>query len=136
LLEPGLHKAVSIRAGDQLRQLRDPPVFVLSHTDGFQGVMRKTGDRWTCLGHIDIEDFQYTDQRFVLAGLELAHGLAGRSVPAAFWNAYLDAVDLAPGYDAVRRLFQAYYLLVWTKVLQKQAPLLERCLRQLQAIVS
>jgi Ser/Thr protein kinase RdoA (MazF antagonist) len=135
LLAPSLHRALSVRVGEQVRRLRDPGTFVLSHTDGFQGVLSKSDDGWACLGHIDVEDFQYTDQRFVLAGLELAHALAGRSVPGPFWNGYLEAVDLAPGYDEVRDLFQAYYLIVWITVLQGQAPLLEPCIRHLETIL-
>jgi hypothetical protein len=134
LLGPDLHQAVAACAGEQLRGLQDPPSFVLSHTDGFQGVLKKTGDGWACVGHIDIEDFQFTDQRFVLAGLELSHALAGRSVPSDFWDAYLPAVDLAPGYRRVRDLFQTYYLLVWAWVLRDQAAFLETCVRRLEAI--
>jgi Ser/Thr protein kinase RdoA (MazF antagonist) len=134
LLGRDLHEAIAARAGEQLRHLQDPPTFVLSHTDGFQGVLRRSGDGWACVGHIDIEDFQFTDQRFVLAGFELSHALAGRSVPPDFWDAYLEAVDLAPGYRRIRDLFQTYYLLVWAWVLKDQAVFFEACVRRLQAI--
>jgi fructosamine-3-kinase len=136
LLGQTLHAAVAAYAGQQLSRLRDPPTFVLSHTDGFQGVLRRAGEDWTCVGHIDIEDFQFTDQRFVLAGFELSHAFAGRPVPGDFWDAYVEAVDLVPGYRRVRDLFQTYYLLVWARVLKDQAPLFETCLRRLEAIVS
>jgi fructosamine-3-kinase len=130
-----LHRAIAARVTDQVPRLRDPHAFVLSHTDGFQGVLAKSADGWTCLGHIDVEDFQFTDQRFVLAGLELSHALAGRSVPREFWDAYLCAVDLAPGYDRVRDLFQTYYLLVWAKVLKDRARVSEACVQHLRELV-
>jgi hypothetical protein len=136
LLGSDLHQALCARTADPLRDLQDPAAFVLSHTDGFQGVLRRSGEAWTLLGHIDIEDFQFTDQRFVLAGLELSHALAGRSVPDAFWRAYLAAVDLAPGYAAVRDLFQTYYLLVWAKVLRTDAGGFAQCVRRLEWIAA
>ena len=43
----------------------------LSHTDGFSAVLKQREVDWQVLGHIDVEDMQFTDRRFVLAGFEL-----------------------------------------------------------------
>lgn len=127
-----LARAVERRAADDLAAFTEPPRFVFSHTDGFQGLFRKGGDGWTLAGVIDIEDHQFTDPRFVLAGLELQHAWAGRALPAAFWTAY---GPTAPDHERFRALFQLYYLSVWTRVLQGEPGAFARCVKLLETLV-
>jgi fructosamine-3-kinase len=134
-LPTALHAAVAARAREMAAALDDPPAFVFSHTDGFQGVLKKHGGVWTLLGVVDIEDHQFTDQRFVLAGFELSHAIEDRTVPAAFWSAYAAQAPVSPSYAAFRPLFQIYDLLVWSWVFRDRADLLASCVRQLEQIL-
>jgi fructosamine-3-kinase len=134
LLPTGLRDAVAARAEALLTDLTEPGEFVFSHTDGFQGVMARHGKGWTPRGVIDIEDHQFTDQRFVLAGFELGHAINGRQVPADFWRAYTAVRPVEPGYATFKPLFQLYYLLVWTWVLKDRPALKDNCIRHIHAI--
>ncbi len=134
LLATGLRDAVGARAKGLLADLTEPGEFVFSHTDGFQGVMARRGEAWTLSGVIDIEDHQFTDQRFVLAGFELGHAVNGREVPADFWRAYTAVRPVHPTYATVKPLFQLYDLLVWAWVLKDRPPLKDNCIRHLTAI--
>ena len=134
LLPTGLGDAVAARASGLLVGLTEPTEFVFSHTDGFQGVMARRGGLWALRGVIDIEDHQFTDQRFVLAGFELGHAVNGRDVPPDFWSAYAGAQPVDPGYETFKPLFHLYYLLVWTWVLQDRPVLRDTCIRRLDAI--
>jgi fructosamine-3-kinase len=120
-LTPG-QAALAARRIAEWGPLDEPGEFVLSHTDGFQGVLaRGAGGGWRLDGVIDIEDHQFTDRRFVLAGLELGHAIAGRlDLPGAFWAAYRAAAGVGEELMGRWRLFQLYYLLVWIRVLQGQ----------------
>ena len=110
--------------------LDEPAEFVLSHTDGFQALLKRRGADWEVMGHIDVEDFQFTDRRFVLTGFELAHRLNGRTVPSEFWQAY--------GWQAAERhlQFELLYLLVWARVLRDSPGLFGACLAELERIVA
>lgn len=134
LLTSGLEDAIADRGEGLLAALAEPGAFVFSHTDGFQGVMAKNDGAWTLRGVIDIEDHQFTDQRFVLAGFELGHAANGREVPADFWRAYAAAKPVDPTYATFKPLFQLYDLLVWTRVLSDRPLLKDNCVAQLQAI--
>jgi fructosamine-3-kinase len=132
-LSPALLRALARRCEPLLTALSEPDHFVFSHTDGFQGVLKKAGD-WTLLGVIDIEDHQFTDQRFVLAGFELSRAFYGPFDPA-FWDAYAAQKPIDPSYEAFKPLFQAYYLLVWTWVFRDRPILLAPAVQQLEQIV-
>ena len=106
---------------------------MFSHTDGFQGVLKNAGG-WTLLGVIDIEDHQFTDQRFVLAGFELSRLFYGLPIDPAFWDAYAGLKPIDPSYAAFKPLFQTYYLLVWTWVFRGRLSLLERAVHLLTRI--
>jgi len=82
------------------------------------------------MGHIDVEDFQFTDRRFVLTGFELAHRLNGRTVPSEFWQAY--------GWQPAERhlQFELLYLLVWARVLRDSPGPFGACLAELERIVA
>jgi Ser/Thr protein kinase RdoA (MazF antagonist) len=125
-LPPGLARDLERRAGADFGELADPEAFVFSHTDGLQGVFERESDGWRLMGVIDIEDHQFTDQRFVLAGFELGHGFSGRTAPDAFWRTYEAATRLDPTYERFRRLFQCYLLLVWTHVFRARPAERER----------
>ena len=96
-------------------------------------MLRKAGGAWTLAGVVDIEDHQFTDRRFVLAGLELSHTWHGRTVPPAFWDAYGHA---PPDHERFKPLFQLYYLLVWARVLQGQPAAFARCLEMLEGLAA
>lgn len=99
------------KVGDRLDT---PDQFVLSHIDGLQAVAEHVGNEWQFRGHIDLEDYAFTDQRFVLAGFELAvafdHDLV---VPQTFWDGYNSVRGVDPSYDEFKDLFKLYYLLSW-----------------------
>jgi fructosamine-3-kinase len=132
-LTAGLRDSVARRCEPLLETLSEPAQFVFSHTDGFQGVLKKA-DGWRLLGVIDIEDYQFTDQRFVLAGFELSRSFYGFTVDPAFWAAYATLKPIDPSYAATRPLFQAYYLLVWTWVFRDRLSLLEPAVQFLTRI--
>jgi hypothetical protein len=129
-----LHGRIEALAPGALASLTAPDAYVYSHTDGFQGVFEKADGGWALAGVIDIEDHQFTDQRFVLAGLELSHACDGRTVPPAFWDAYRAQVAVDPGYPIHKTLFQLYYLTVWAWVLKDQPAAFETCLSQLERL--
>ncbi|HXQ12889.1 MAG TPA: hypothetical protein VN805_18000 [Caulobacteraceae bacterium] len=132
-LSPALLRAVARRCEPLLAALGEPEQFVFSHTDGFQGILKKTGD-WALLGVIDIEDHQFTDQRFVLAGFELSRAFYGPFDPV-FWGAYAAFRPVDPSYAAFKPLFQTYYLLVWTWVFRGRPSLLEPAVQRLERVI-
>jgi fructosamine-3-kinase len=132
-LSPPLLDAVARRCQPLLAALREPEQFVFSHTDGFQGVLKRTVD-WSLLGVIDLEDHQFTDQRFVLAGFELSRAFYGPFDPV-FWDAYAALKPVDPSYPAFKPLFQTYYLLVWTWVFRDRPSQLEPAVQQLERVV-
>jgi fructosamine-3-kinase len=134
IIGDALHPAIEDYVRQTTLALDEPEDFVFSHTDGFQGVFRRTDRNWRLMGVIDIEDHQFTDQRFVLAGLELSHAWSGRVVPPAFWNAYGAYRPVDRSYPRFRKLFQLYYLLVWARVLKGQGAPFETCIAQLQRV--
>ena len=132
-LSPALLHAVARRCEPLLAALNAPDHFVFSHTDGFQGILKKAGD-WALLGVIDIEDHQFTDQRFVLAGFELSRAFYGPFDPG-FWDAYQAVKPIDASYQAFKPLFQAYYLLVWTWVFRGRPSLLVPAIEQLERVI-
>ena len=107
----GEHEAEIRAFVDRHRRDWSPPDrYSLSHPDGLQGFAEFAGGCWLFTGHLDLEDFTFTDPRFPLAGYELT---AARPVSAAFWDGYRTARAVDPSYEAVRDLFKLYYLLDW-----------------------
>ena len=94
--------------------------YVLSHLDGFQGMAEQQGDSWRMNGVIDIEDHQFTDQRFVLCGHELAMETEGKSLPQSFWDGYTIHKSIDPTFDQHKPLFKLYYLSVWLCVFKNE----------------
>jgi hypothetical protein len=101
-----------VRAFVDARRARwvPPRAYALSHTDGLQGHVASVDGRWRYAGHVDLEDYVFTDARFPLAGYELG---AGGPLPPAFWEGYRAFTEVDPSYEAVRPLFGLYYLLSW-----------------------
>ena len=133
-LDESLHEKVSDFMDRNLKTFKSPDRFVLSHTDGIQAIFKKTA-HWECRGAIDIEDYQFTDQRFVLAGMELITALEGHSLPEVFWKSYSEKMNVDPSYQKTKSLFQAYYLLVWIRVLQGQGDVLSENMSYLEKLV-
>ncbi len=94
----------------------DPKAYVFSHTDGIQGMAKRDEKGWTITGIIDIEDNNFTDPCFVLAGYELGLKVEDRTVPASFWEGYKAYAPIDKRFEDLKELFQLYYLLVWLVV--------------------
>ncbi len=94
----------------------DPQTFVFSHTDGFQGMAEYYDDEWKLNGIIDVEDNEFTDQRFVLAGHELIMEYSKKEVLPEFWEAYQAHNKVEESFDKSKNLFKLYYVLCWTSV--------------------
>jgi fructosamine-3-kinase len=88
----------------------EPDKFVFSHTDGFQGVAKHENNHWQFTGVVDVEDNQFTDQRFVLTGYELA---LNQPASKSFWNEYKKYTSTPDSYQSHKNLFKMYYLLSW-----------------------
>ncbi len=93
--------------------LDEPRSFSFSHLDGFQGMMAKTAKGYAFAGFVDIEDYQFTDQRFALAGVELSYLMNNSHLLDVFWREYQKRVIIPQTYERLKGLFQVYYLLVW-----------------------
>jgi fructosamine-3-kinase len=117
-----------------LLKFESPDNFVLSHTDGIQAVFEKV-EGWRMKGVIDVEDYQFTDQRFALAGVELINALEGHLLLESFWQSYAKITPVEESYEDVKVLFQIYYLLVWIRVLQGQNQLVAKNTAYLESIV-
>jgi fructosamine-3-kinase len=135
LIEPTLARAVGSFIMRYADTVEDPDRFVLSHTDGFQGIFRRDGGAWSLAGAIDVEDYQFADQRFVLTGFGLTHAFYGRAIPDSFAHAYTASVRFPPVTGELQRIFQLYYLLVWTRVLADRPQPFTRCVVMLKDAV-
>ncbi len=133
-IEESLYNAVSSLIST-LGPITEPQQFVLSHTDGFQGIFKKNPE-WSLVGVVDIEDYQFTDQRFALTGLELIHSFEGRALPNEFWESYTSHIAVDDTFEEYKKLFQLYYLLVWVRVLTNQPELLAPCSAMLASLVN
>jgi fructosamine-3-kinase len=133
-LEKPLHEAAARLIGAAAK-ISEPEAFVLSHADGFQGVLTTAGGRWTLLGVVDIEDHLFCDPRFVLAGLELPHALEARTVPDEFWENYKVLAHLDPDAAGDKTIFQAYYLLTWIRVFRDQPVPRGKCISKLSELL-
>lgn len=97
---------------DERRRRWVPPrEYMLSHLDGLQGHAVFERGSWAFTGHVDIEDFGFTDSRFPLAGFE--KGAAG-PVTLAFWDSYHAWRPPDPTYEEARQVFQLFYTLEWS----------------------
>lgn len=111
LVDEALSTRIVAFVTEHLPHLDESKQFVLSHLDGFQGIAQ--GSNITI---IDIEDHQFTDQRFVLAGHELSLEIEGKQTPESFWNEYKAETSIPKNYFNTKSLFQLYYLIVWMHV--------------------
>lgn len=98
----------------------DPPAFVLAHGDGIQGMVVERPEGWQVTGIFDIEDYYFSDQRFVFAVLELVFELDGIPLLPSFWAAYEAEKSIDSTYQQVRLLFQLYVLLDWIKNMEPE----------------
>ena len=57
-------------------------------------------------------------------------------MPVEFWQGYSAVVDSPPDFAQHRKLFQIYYLSVWTMVLAAQPELFDTCVAKLAALVA
>lgn len=109
-----LKSAIDSFVAKKKTEWKDPSRFVLSHTDGFQGMGKKTDSGYEFLGVIDLEDHEFTDPRFVLAGYELLSELWGKKkVSDNFWKEYELHAKIEESHEDFKSLFQLFYLLTW-----------------------
>ena len=94
----------------------DPKKFVFSHTDGLQAMAKFEGGSWELQAIIDVEDNQFTDQRFVLSGHELSLEFSKRSVLPEFWEKYQLHTHIDSSFPDLKNLFKLYYLMCWVSV--------------------
>ncbi len=115
--------------------ISEPEKFVLSHPDGFQGVVKKEDSGYRLIGVVDIEDYHFTDQRLVLAGFELSELLQERVVPEEFWEAYERLVTIDSTFPTSKKTFQIFFLLVWIRVQNADPIPYQRYIRHLSNLV-
>jgi len=91
-----------------------PREFVLSHTDGFQAMAKEQNGKYILTGVIDLEDYAFTDQRFVLSGLDLLNDWwKHEKLSDQFWSSYKKHKGVDPSYTTFKNLFQLFYILSW-----------------------
>lgn len=135
ILSPALYEKVTAYIATQGAKLRDPAYFVLSHTDGLQALFYKDEEDWYLRGVIDVEDYQFTDQRFVLSGVTLTHKVHGYTLSPTFWNTYRAHTTFDESFSEFETLFHIYYVLVWIKVFEKDSVALEKCIKLLEDVI-
>jgi hypothetical protein len=119
-LSPDVIAKLRTFTGSQKEAWIEPINFVLSHLDGFQGIASKQGNEWSIDSIVDIEDHQFTDQRFVLCGHELAMETEGKKLPNSFWEGYSSTKEIDPTFEQHKSLFKLYYLSVWLCVFKDE----------------
>ncbi|MEO0600025.1 MAG: hypothetical protein AAF211_01235 [Myxococcota bacterium] len=95
----------------------EPHAFVLTNFEGIQAMVRHRPDgRVEVTGLVDIDDVQFTDPRFGLAGIIAGAAVGGGTIEQAFWDAYRARGN--PGWhdDPVLKLFVLHRLSVWLAV--------------------
>lgn len=115
--------------------LDDPDQFVLSHLDGLQALFKRNSTGWALSGVIDVEDYQFTDQRFVLSGITLMEKFGAYSLSGQFWSTYENLVKIDESFKQFENLFQVYYLLVWIKVHTGNDDSQEECISVLKTTI-
>ncbi len=116
LLEQDVSEKVETYIHTHINELKPADKFCFSHLDGFQGILKNQDGLWKLLGVIDIEDHQYTDQRFVLAGFELNNNMKRNIIPQIFWDEYKKQKRIDVTFETTKNIFKVYYLLVWSYV--------------------
>lgn len=120
-----------------IKKLNNPDVYVLSHLDWLQAIFIKENTSRILSGVIDVEDYQFTDQRFVMAGITLCERLGRYKLPEDFFEIYQSKISLDSSFNKFEDLFQMYYLLVWIRVLNEYGNIEEeqRCREVLNEIL-
>jgi|GEM_PF-3550105 len=90
-----------------------PKEYVFSHVDGLQGMVEYKKNDWVFNGHIDLEDYRFTDQRFVLAGFEIGANYSTKEAPVSFWKGYLKFKKIDKSYNEIKDLFKVFYFMSW-----------------------
>ncbi|ETB64163.1 TPA: hypothetical protein DIC38_00405 [Candidatus Nomurabacteria bacterium] len=90
-----------------------PKEYVFSHVDGLQGMVEYKKNNWIFNGHIDLEDYRFTDQRFVLAGFEIGANYSTKEAPINFWDGYLKFKKIDKSYHELKDLFKVFYFMSW-----------------------
>jgi hypothetical protein len=95
------------------RKWTSPKEYVFSHVDGLQGMVEYQKNSWIFNGHIDLEDYRFTDQRFVLAGFEIGANYSTKEAPISFWGGYLKFKKIDKSYNELKDLFKVLYFMSW-----------------------
>lgn len=117
ILDDKIYEKIKEYIDNHIALLENPKSYVLSHLDGLQAIFLQANGLWSLRGVIDVEDYQFTDQRFVMAGITLWELLGRYKLPKDFLEIYQSKTTLDSSFKDFEVLFQVYYLLVWIKVL-------------------
>jgi|SRR3989344_264451 len=104
---------------EKKRKWTNPKEYVLSHVDGLQGMAEYRNKKWIFSGHIDLEDYRFTDQRFVLAGLEIGSNYSIKDAPRDFWEGYLKFKKVDRSFHVLKDLFKLFYFMSWIQMTDK-----------------
>jgi hypothetical protein len=107
-----LHKLLSFIEYKKNKWI-SPKEYVFSHVDGLQGMVEYKKNDWVFNGHIDLEDYRFTDQRFVLAGFEIGANYSTKEAPVSFWKGYLKFKKVDKSYNELKDLFKIFYFMSW-----------------------
>ncbi|MDO8486173.1 MAG: hypothetical protein Q7S77_00525 [Candidatus Staskawiczbacteria bacterium] len=109
-------KKINIFILNKKKKWTDPKEYVFSHVDGIQGMVDYIDSEWVFNGHIDLEDYRFTDQRFVLAGLEIGANYSIDSISNSFWDGYLKFKKVDKSFNDLKDLFKLYYFMSWIQM--------------------
>lgn len=109
-------KKINIFILNKKKKWTDPKEYVFSHVDGMQGMVDYVNNKWVFNGHIDLEDYRFTDQRFVLAGLEIGANYSIGPISDVFWDGYLKFKKVDKSFDDLKDLFKLYYFMSWIQM--------------------
>ncbi len=115
-LSPQQNKKLLFFINKKKRKWINPKEYVLSHVDGLQGMAQHKNKKWVFEGHIDLEDYRFTDQRFVLAGLEIGANYSTGNASIDFWEGYLKFKQVDSSFDNLKDLFKLYYFMSWIQM--------------------
>jgi hypothetical protein len=108
-------KKISRFMKDKYARWTDPDDFVFSHVDGLQGMVSYQ-NKWKFNGFIDLEDYRFTDQRFVLSGFEIGSHYSLSNASNAFWRGYKKFKEIDASYDVLKDLFKLFYFSSWVQM--------------------
>ena len=118
-LSKQMAKTLEIFIENKKKEWTNPKEYVFSHVDGLQGMVEYKNNKWVFNGHIDLEDYRFTDQRFVLAGFEIGANYSTSNVSDNFWEGYYEYKKVDSSYDNLKNLFKLFYFMSWIQMINE-----------------